>query len=147
MAESSLASYGINIGSMAVTWGMRFVYGKIELWTGKALSSAHRQQRREERAWETVEDRAARRAARKQAKVEKQQLRQQQQQQQHRPIPPPAGMEPLVTSSNQSPPMAPQSRAHENFIDELSRSQIAENQDETKEEEEEISASMMDELD
>ena len=47
----ALANYGINVGSMAVTWAMRFVYGKIELWTGKALASAHRQQRREARAW------------------------------------------------------------------------------------------------
>ena len=146
MAQSSLANYGINIGSMAVTWGMRFIYGKIELWTGKALASAHRQQRRDERAWESVEDRAARRAARKQAKVEMQQQRQQQQYQQQ-PRPPPAGMEPVVTSSNQPHAMAPQSRAHENFIAELGKLQTAENEDESIGDNEEISASIMDELD
>ena len=67
-AKSKLANYGMNIGPMVVTWLMRFVYGKTESWTGKALSNAHQRQRREARQWESPEDRAARKAARKAAK-------------------------------------------------------------------------------
>ena len=152
IAQSPLANYGINIGSMAVTWVMRFVYGKIELWTGKALASAHREQRREARTWESVEDRAARKTARKQAKLEKQQ-RQQQQQEQLRvtghggpPPPPPSGMDPVVTSSSTQPPvMAPESRAHLDFLEVLDRSQSPEN--EATDKEQDVATSKLDELD
>lgn len=52
IAKSSAASYGINVGSMAVTWVMRFVYGYVEGWTGKEMARAHRnlkKQRKDQR--------------------------------------------------------------------------------------------------
>lgn len=69
IARSSIANYGINVGPMAVSWIMRFVYGRIENWTGRALSRAHQRQRRTARENENEEERAARKA-RKQARRE-----------------------------------------------------------------------------
>lgn len=50
IANSSAGSYGINIGSMVLTWAMRFIHGKLESWTGKAMAAAHRRQVRAEKA-------------------------------------------------------------------------------------------------
>jgi hypothetical protein len=72
VAKSNLANYGINMGAMVVTWGMRFVYGKVERFTGQALSAAQKRQRKEARHGESDEDRAARRVARRAAKLERQ---------------------------------------------------------------------------
>ena len=36
--DKAFGSYGINIGSMLVTWGLRFAHGQLETWTGKALA-------------------------------------------------------------------------------------------------------------
>jgi hypothetical protein len=81
VAKSKAANYGLNVGPMALTWGMRFIYGKTELWTGQALARAHRQQRKVAREWESPDERAERKAARKAAKRaakdEAEQLRQQ----------------------------------------------------------------------
>ncbi|GAX16044.1 hypothetical protein FisN_22Hu098 [Fistulifera solaris] len=69
IARSPMANYGLNVGPMAVSWGMRFVYGRIESWTGRALSRAHQTQRRAARDNESEQERAARKA-RKQARRE-----------------------------------------------------------------------------
>jgi hypothetical protein len=94
IANSSIANYGINVGSMLVTYGLRYSYGKIESWTGVVLSNKARQQRQETRKFESVDERTARKAARKAMKVET--LYRQQQQQaamtssmNQKPIPPP----------------------------------------------------------
>lgn len=50
VANSSAGNYGINMGGMALTWAMRFLHGKLELWTGKAMSAAHRKQSSLEKA-------------------------------------------------------------------------------------------------
>lgn len=84
VASGPMAKYGFNIGPMAISWLFRFLNGKLELWTGKALAMAQRQQRAQERAqeranrehetlWEKEERKArkaARRAARQAAKEE-----------------------------------------------------------------------------
>jgi len=148
MAQSPLANYGINLGSMAVTWAMRFVYRKIELWTGKALAAAHRQQRRAAREWETVDDRAARKAARKQAKLEKQQRRQQQVASSNNHVAPPSWMDPVEATSNPQPSFVtpPDSRAHQDFIDQLDESETSTDKVDGKEPKE-VSPSKFDELD
>lgn len=68
IASGPMSRYGMNVGPMVVTWAMRFVYARIEAWTGRALAKAHRAQRKEAKQWESEEDRAARKAARKAAK-------------------------------------------------------------------------------
>ena len=80
VASGPMAKYGFNVGPMAISWLFRFLNGKLELWTGKALATAQRQQRAQERAnrehetpWEKEERKArkaARRAARQAAKEE-----------------------------------------------------------------------------
>ncbi|GAX15768.1 hypothetical protein FisN_3Lu211 [Fistulifera solaris] len=69
IARSPMANYGLNVGPMVVSWGMRFVYGRIESWTGRELSRAHQTQRRAARENESEQERAARKA-RKQARRE-----------------------------------------------------------------------------
>jgi len=128
MSQSPMANYGINVGSMILTWGMRFLYGKIEQWTGKQLAAAHRQQRREARQWETDDDRAARKAARKQAKLEKQQqaaaaaAANNNRNRAPPPPPPAAWMEPVHSQQQPSQmqmPVAPASREHDEFLSQL----------------------------
>lgn len=67
-ARSPAANYGINIGPMIITWLMRFVQGRLETFTGKALSRALQRKRKAARQAETPEERAARKAARKEKK-------------------------------------------------------------------------------
>jgi hypothetical protein len=130
MAASSMANYGINIGAMLITWGMRFAYGQIERWTGQVLSRAHRQQRRQERAqqeqFDSTEERAARKAARKAARLEKQQYQMAAAAAaaaMHRPPPPPEWDQHYGTH-NSSRPMSStvvgsQSRTHQEFVEQL----------------------------
>lgn len=68
VANGPLGRYGMNIAPMAITWSMGFVRGKVEYWTGKALSAAKRLRRKEARSGETEEERKARKAAKKAAK-------------------------------------------------------------------------------
>lgn len=80
VASGPMAKYGFNVGPMAISWLFRFLNGKFELWTGKALAKAQRLQRQQEKAnrehetpWEREERKArkaARRAARQAAKEE-----------------------------------------------------------------------------
>lgn len=39
MAQA-FGGYGINIGAMLVTWILRFTHGRLEIWTGRAMSAA-----------------------------------------------------------------------------------------------------------
>mmetsp|Transcript_10809 Transcript_10809/g.31466 ORF Transcript_10809/g.31466 Transcript_10809/m.31466 type:complete len:402 (+) Transcript_10809:453-1658(+) len=68
VANGPLGRYGMNIAPMAITWSMGFVRGKIEYWTGKALSKAAKRRRKQARSGETEEEKKARKAARKAAK-------------------------------------------------------------------------------
>jgi hypothetical protein len=68
VANSSLGGYGINVGPMVITWAMRFVYTRLEAWTGRALVRSQHKQRQSARDNETPEERAARRKARKEQK-------------------------------------------------------------------------------
>jgi hypothetical protein len=68
VAKSSLGGYGLNVGPMVITWVMRFVYTRLEAWTGRALVRAQHKQRQSARDNETPEERAARRKARKEQK-------------------------------------------------------------------------------
>lgn len=72
VASGPMGKYGLNVGPMVITWGLRFVAGKLEVWTGQALSKSHRKQRKvaKERAreQETPDERAARKQARREAK-------------------------------------------------------------------------------
>lgn len=82
VASGPLASYGVNVGPMAVSWVLRYVAGKLEIFTGRALSRAYQRQKKQARDWETPEDREARKAARKAAKKaarEEEKLKQQEQ--------------------------------------------------------------------
>jgi hypothetical protein len=69
VANGPLARYGINVGPMVLTWGFRFLQGKLETWTGRALSTAHRVQAKknceEKRENETPEEKEIRRATRR----------------------------------------------------------------------------------
>lgn len=68
MSSGPLSQYGINLGPMALSWAFRFVNGKLEAYTGKALSRSYQKQKKTSREHETSEERAARKAARKAAK-------------------------------------------------------------------------------
>ena len=139
MAQSSLANYGMNVGPMAVGWVLRFINGRFEKWTGKALSQAYKAQRRAAREWETEEERAARKAARKAAKREAK-ARQQQRQEPPSTMPPdwmkPTNVTATTTdgeavggdsatqevpsdSPNGNSPEPAHSEAHQEFLDQL----------------------------
>ncbi len=68
VAKGPLAKYGLNVGPMALTWGFRFLQGRLEAYTGRALSRAYQGKKKEAREWESPEERVARKAARKAAK-------------------------------------------------------------------------------
>lgn len=68
VANGPLAKYGLNVGPMALTWGFRFLQGRLEAYTGRALSRAYQNKKKEAREWESPEERSARKAARKAAK-------------------------------------------------------------------------------
>jgi len=83
-----LSNYGINIGSMVITWFFRFAYGRVEGWTGKKLSESYAQRRKEEKEaakskrhesydenW--LQQREARRAAREERRKMKERRRNQ----------------------------------------------------------------------
>ena len=71
IANGPLSRYGLNVGPMAISWGLRFANSTIEAWTGRFLSKAQREMKRKARENETEkerEERKARKAARKAAK-------------------------------------------------------------------------------
>lgn len=125
MANSSMANYGINVGSMLVTYGLRFLYGKIEQYTGIALAKKARQQRQEARQHESSDEKAARIASRKAAKLENQYR-----QQYHaamaasmrQPVPPPPPEWVAAASSNSANDISTKianGPSHQDFLEEL----------------------------
>eukprot|EP00565_Helicotheca_tamesis_P003441 CAMPEP_0185732010 /NCGR_PEP_ID=MMETSP1171-20130828/14627_1 /TAXON_ID=374046 /ORGANISM="Helicotheca tamensis, Strain CCMP826" /LENGTH=379 /DNA_ID=CAMNT_0028401393 /DNA_START=403 /DNA_END=1542 /DNA_ORIENTATION=+ len=63
-----LGQYGINIGSMLITWMLRYTKSKVETWIGTVFSRAMKKQRKEKKRqqkqqeeWESKEDREERR--------------------------------------------------------------------------------------
>jgi hypothetical protein len=66
--SQAFGGYGINIAPMIIRWMMRFVNGRLEVWTGRCMSSAHKAQRHLAREFETEDEKAQRKAARKLAK-------------------------------------------------------------------------------
>ncbi|KAL7565336.1 hypothetical protein ACA910_014616 [Epithemia clementina (nom. ined.)] len=46
-AQKTFGGYGINVGSMAVTWGLRFLHGRVEAWTGRVMLKAQKELRKE----------------------------------------------------------------------------------------------------
>lgn len=125
MANSSMANYGINVGSMLVTYGLRFLYGKIEQFTGAALASKARQQRHDARQNESSDEKAARKASRKAMKLEA--LYQQQYQaamaaSMRRPVPPPPPEWMAAASSHNTNDVSTKianGQSHEDFLHEL----------------------------
>ena len=124
MSKTSLANYGINLGPMAVTWGLRFLHRRIELWTGKAMSRAYKAQRKAARQAETPEERATRRAARRAAK---QAAREQQRQARPAAAVPPGELPPdWMQYTDPTQPREPESesalsgsKAHEEFLEQV----------------------------
>ena len=138
MAQSSLANYGVNVGPMAITWLLRFVNGRLEAWTGKALARARKVQRKKEREWETPEQRASRRSARKEAKLAKE--RQRYEQQRGREPPPPEAWMP-----KEEKPIPTGTSAHSEFLNQVDECPI--DPSEFPDETDEPVTSAMDDLD
>lgn len=121
MASSSVANYGINIGSLLVTWGLRFVHRRLQEWTGRALAAANRQTRRKNRRRQPPPpdpsetnhtdprngdgDRATRKAARRAAKLVAAATTR------RRPT--------ATTTAHGSAPLVDRRRAHHEFMNEL----------------------------
>ena len=119
MGQSKAANYGINVGSMAVTWGLRFLYGKIERFTGKVMSEAMKRQRKQARQNETQQERDARKAAKRErqnAVTTAPPLTQQPESQL-----PPDWMHPRENTSTTTQPDAPvvPSDGHQTFLNEM----------------------------
>lgn len=68
VAGSAIGSMGINIAPMLISWLIRFVHGRLETWTGRAMSQAMKLQRKAARDNETTEERAARKAVRQRSR-------------------------------------------------------------------------------
>ena len=68
IAQGPLASYGINLAPMLLSFAFRFIHAWLERLVGFALKNAQVRQRKQRRAQETPEERAARRAAKRAAK-------------------------------------------------------------------------------
>ena len=88
VASGPLAQYGINVGSIVITWTLRFLQGRLEVWVGRAMSSAHQSQKKSRRENETPEEKEARRAARRARKAARQEEETRQQQEQQEQPPP-----------------------------------------------------------
>ena len=133
MANSSMANYGINVGSMLVTYGLRFLYGKIEQFTGRALANMARQQRHEARQSESSDEKAARKALRKAVKLEslyRQQYQAAMTATLRQPVPPPPPEWMAAASSNGSNDISTKivnGRSHEEFLQELQENLLPDN--------------------
>ena len=72
----ALGQYGVNVAPMVITWAFRYVSGKLEYWTGKALVKAQKRRRKEEKAKRKANpeepwEKQARREARAKRRAEK----------------------------------------------------------------------------
>ena len=125
MANSSMANYGINVGSMLVTYGLRFLYGKIEQFTGAALANKARQQRHEARRNESPEEKAARKASRKAAELDnlyRQQYQAAMAASMRQPVPPPPPEWMAAAAPNNTNDISAKivnGRTHQDFLHEL----------------------------
>mmetsp|Transcript_14911 Transcript_14911/g.22343 ORF Transcript_14911/g.22343 Transcript_14911/m.22343 type:complete len:376 (-) Transcript_14911:22-1149(-) len=45
-----LGQYGMNVGPMAISWLFRFLNGRLEYWTGKALAQSLRRQKKQQKS-------------------------------------------------------------------------------------------------
>lgn len=147
-SSSKLSQYGINLGSMLITWMLRFIHGRVESYTGRALARAQKRQRKQQKSQETPEERAARKRAQRQAKWEKQQ-----QQQQRTPTSFSADwMRPIQENTNATtdPPTIIHSKKHQDFMQEMDESSIPindQNGDDDDNGTPPITTSQLDELD
>lgn len=129
MAQA-FGGYGLNIAPMIIRWLMRFVNEKLEIWTGRCMSLAHKTQRRAAREFETEEERAQRKAARKLVKQQQKAEAAERaaavnEQQQQRGPPPPANLPPdwmrpaaeRIQATAEEQPIT--SNAHEAFLNQL----------------------------
>lgn len=98
ISTGPLSQYGINVGPMLVTWGLRFLHGRLEGWVGGVLIKAQKRQRAKQRANETTDEKRARREAKRKRKLQKQQA----EQSMMSPLMEPTGVNNVVsTSTNQ----------------------------------------------
>jgi hypothetical protein len=131
MAQA-FGGYGLNIAPMIIRWLMRFVNVKLEVWTGRCMSLAHKAQRQAAREFETEQERTQRKVARKLAKQqEKAEAAERaaaafnhQQQQRGSPAPPadmpPNWMQPTAERIKATAEQQPtSSNAHEEFLNQL----------------------------
>ena len=70
VANGPMGNYGINIGSMVVTWTLRLLHGQLEGFVGRCLRQAQKAQRKQQRAAETKEEKAVRKAAKRRRRQE-----------------------------------------------------------------------------
>jgi len=69
VSQGPLSKYGLNVAPMAISWGMRFVHGRMEIWVGNAMRRSFKRQKKQKRDNETDEERAARKAVKRAAKA------------------------------------------------------------------------------
>lgn len=125
--EKAFGGYGINVGSMVVTWLLRVAHAQLERWTGQALSAAMRKQKKRVKKKSSSEaERTSRRQARREARAAMP------------PHLPPQWMEPNTTDNSSNgnhpdgqegetplqqqaptPPAFPTSKEHEEFTKQL----------------------------
>ena len=97
--EKAFGGYGINIGSMLVTWGLRFAHGQIERWTGQALSAAMRAQKKKKKKKGSAAEMDAQEAAAKQSRREARRQARQAAAATATPTAPPPDLPPKITCS------------------------------------------------
>jgi hypothetical protein len=128
--EKAFGGYGINVGSMAVTYGLRFAHGQIERWTGQALiwaikarKAAKKKNKQENaangHASEESEEAVAARQSRRQARRE---ARQAAAAAAETPaVPPPENLPPdlMHPKNKEGPSFPPASHTHDEFMREV----------------------------
>ena len=129
--EKAFGGYGINIGSMLVTSGLRFAHGQIERWTGQALSAAMREQKKKKKKKGKTSDaeldqqEEAARQSRREARRQARQAAAQQAAAAASPPNPPADLPPNFMDPNQKAEAQaaarniPTSTAHDEFMEQL----------------------------
>mmetsp|Transcript_780 Transcript_780/g.1222 ORF Transcript_780/g.1222 Transcript_780/m.1222 type:complete len:373 (-) Transcript_780:304-1422(-) len=104
VAAGPLAKYGLNVGPMVITWGLRFLNVRLESWTGKALLRADKQAKKAARAWESKEERAARKAAKRERKAAREAAKQQAEEERRQTAPPPPSAQQQQQQQSQTAP-------------------------------------------
>uniref|UniRef100_A0A7S3L4R6 Uncharacterized protein n=1 Tax=Amphora coffeiformis TaxID=265554 RepID=A0A7S3L4R6_9STRA len=139
-AEKAFGGYGINIGSMLVTWGLRFAHAQIEYYTGRALLAAQKKRKKNKKSSSSTSQHdddddttdAQNQAARQSRREERRKARQAAAAARAVPPPdlPPQWMEPNKDNSNnraegneEDHPHVPTSREHEEFMQQVFQTQ------------------------